>query len=172
MVVLILLTALSQLSLFRPTGRSGAGAGDAAYGSRRRAASAAVHATAAAVAALDEDEGYGAGDPSPGGELEALPFTALEPFVPGLVESSKEPQARGRPLTLNDIGPHLVGRVAEVYWPDEHNPENSLWYLVKIQSVNVADQTASIRYQNGEEEAALSLAEVAKEAHMLLIDTR
>lgn len=99
-----------------------------------------------------------------------MQFTALEPFVPGLVEAAKEPQAPGRPLTISDIGPALVGRVAEVYWPDEDNPEGSLWYLVKIESVDMAGQTASIRYQNGEMEEKLSLAEVAREGHMLLIN--
>lgn len=169
-IIRIRIFTLPALCVFKFPGRS-APIVDPGYGSRRRAASAAVHATAAAVAALDEDEAYA--DPSVrdvgATDLASTQF-ALEPFVPGLVEAAKEPQAPGKPLTLNAIGPALVGRIAEVFWPDDKNPADSLWYLVKIESVNMAAQTASIRYQNGEMEEALSLADVAKEGHMLLIN--
>ena len=73
-------------------------------------------------------------------------------------------------MTEEDIGPNLVGCVAEVFWPDEADPEGSSWYLVKIESVDMQSKTASIRYQNGEMEPTLSLLEVAKEQHMMLIN--
>jgi hypothetical protein len=152
-------------------------------GSRRRAASAAVHKTTAAVAALEEDDTFGTGridapTASVAGtgaiaELGSIPAVAgvlmMEPFVPGLDHSAKEPQAPGQALTETDISPSLVGRVAEVFWPDEGNPEGSLWYLVKIESVDMIQKTASIRYQNGEMEEALSLVEVARDGHMRLL---
>jgi hypothetical protein len=93
----------------------------------------------------------------------------MEPFVPGLDHPAKEPQAPGQALTETDISPSLVGRVAEVFWPDEGNPEGSLWYLVKIESVDMIQKTASIRYQNGDMEEALSLVEVARDGHMRLL---
>ena len=139
------------------------------YGSRRRAASAAVHATAAAVAALDDDDGLYGAVPAPT-DLAVVKYADLEPFVPGLLSAAKQPQAPGRPLTEEDIGPNLVGCVAEVFWPDEADPEGSSWYLVKIESVDMQSKTASIRYQNGEMEPTLSLLEVAKEQHMMLIN--
>ena len=37
-------------------------------------------------------------------------------------------QAPGRLLTHNDVGGGLIGRHAELYWPDDN-----LWYLIKIQ---------------------------------------
>lgn len=149
--------------------RSGAAEGYGS-GSRRRAASAAVHATAAAVAALDDEDMYGANASLPAADLGGLKYAHLEPFVPGLHSAAKEPQAPGRPLTEEDIGPGLVGCVAEVYWPDEVHPEDSLWYLVKIESVDMQTMTASIRYQNGEMEPTLSLMEVARDQHMMLIN--
>lgn len=137
----------------------GAGAG---AGPRRRAASAAVQAIAAF-----EDDDYSARD--------QLPLTAdgeqfvLKPFVPGLAKAAKAPQAPGRLLTEADISPDLAGRVAEVFWPDETDPAESLWYLVRIESIDMGSLTASIRYQNGESEPQLDLVEVAREGHMMLL---
>ena len=37
-------------------------------------------------------------------------------------------QAPGRPLTHHDVNTGLIGRYAELYWP-----EDNLWYLMKIQ---------------------------------------
>jgi hypothetical protein len=91
-------------------------------------------------------------------------------LVPGLAHAAREPQAPGRPLTEQDINQNLVGRIAEVYWPDETNPSGSLWYLVKIESVDLQRMTASIRYQNGEMEPDLSLLEVARDEHMMLVN--
>lgn len=150
----------------KPRAGSARRGGVEGLGSRRRAASAAVQATAAAVAALEEDD-FGR-EPTIVPEMGAYQY--LEPFVPGLAHAAKEPQAPGRALTVPDIGPALIGRIAEVFWPDESNPAGSLWYLVKIESVDMASMTASIRYQNGEMEEQLSLEEVAKEGHMLLLD--
>lgn len=157
----------SHYMLLMGAGRTSAQADG--FGTRRRAASAAVHATAAAVAALDEEDVYGDRQHLAGGGM-PLQFSALEPFIPGLEHAAKEPQAEGTPLTEGDIGPELVGRVAEVFWPDETNPDGSLWYLVKIETVDMARMTASIRYQNGEMEEELNLSDVARDGHMLLID--
>ena len=62
----------------------------------------------------------------------------------------------------------LAGKIAEVYWVSV-KPEESMWYLVKVESVNLAARTACVRYQNGEVEADLNLSEVAQEGHMLLV---
>lgn len=160
-------------------GRSRRGS-EGAYGGtlRRRAASAAVQATAQALAALEDDDPYqnqkmdNVGptvmglDPNPG----VAPLPMLEPFLPGLEHAAKEPQAPGRILTVNDVSPNLVGRIAEVFWLEEGNSDGNLWYLVKIESVDMVRRTASIRYQNGEMEEALSLDDVARERHMRLVD--
>lgn len=138
-------------------------------GSRRRAAAASVHATAAAVAALDDDE-YANGGAVVRNEMDAYQVPAMGELVPGLAHAVREPQAPGRPLTEQDINQNLVGRIAEVYWPDETNPSNSLWYLVKIESVDLQRMTASIRYQNGEMEPDLSLLEVARDQQMMLVN--
>jgi hypothetical protein len=152
--------------------RSNAGAGgDQGYGSRRRAAAANVHATAAAVAALDDDEyANGAGAGVPRTDIDPYQVVGMAELVPGLAHAAREPQAPGRPLTEQDINQNLVGRIAEVYWPDETNPSGSLWYLVKIESVDLQRMTASIRYQNGEMEPDLSLLEVARDEHMMLVN--
>jgi hypothetical protein len=91
-----------------------------------------------------------------------------EPFIPGLKECAKKPQAARRRLTEDDITIALVGKIAEVYWVAD-SPEESMWYLVKVESVDLAAKTACVRYQNGEVEADLNLAEVAHEGHMLLV---
>jgi len=150
--------------------RNNAGGGDQGYGSRRRAASASVHATTAAVAALDDDEYANGGAAIPRADMDPYQVAAMAELVPGLAHAAREPQAPGRPLTEQDINQNLVGRIAEVYWPDETNPSGSLWYLVKIESVDLQRMTASIRYQNGEMEPDLSLLEVARDEHMMLVN--
>ena len=40
-------------------------------------------------------------------------------------------QAPGRLLTYQDVNTGLIGRYAELYWP-----EDNLWYLMKIQVGN------------------------------------
>ena len=92
----------------------------------------------------------------------------LEPFIPGLKESAKKPQAARRRLTDADINPSLVGKIAEVFWVSD-KPEESLWYLVKVESIDLGAKTACVRYQNGEVEADLNLPQVAREGHMLLV---
>ena len=100
--------------------------------------------------------------------MELLPGAPLRPFIEGKKEASKKPQAARRRLTENDISAALVGKIAEVFWVSD-KPEESLWYLVRVESVNVAEKTACVRYQNGEMEMDLNLPQVAKDGHMLLV---
>ena len=125
------------------------------------AAAAAAQQQAAAVAAAKKQQAAPAQDPA----LLAQPIP-LAPFIPGLAESSKEPQAARRKLEEKDIGMGLVGKVAEVFWEEA---DASAWYLVKVESVDLAAKTACVRYQNGEVETNLSLVEAAREGIMLLV---
>lgn len=68
-------------------------------------------------------------------------------------------------MSAQDIGPGLIGRRAELYWPD-----NNLWYLIEIRAVNLGARTASILYTTGEVEE-LDLDEIVKEGHLSLIST-
>jgi len=63
----------------------------------------------------------------------------------------------------------LVGKVAEVFWEDEADASASMWYLVKVESVDLPTKTACVRYQNGEVETNLSLVEAARDGIMLLV---
>jgi len=153
--------------------------GDATTSKRRRGGndtrrrSAAVQATSAVAAAMYEDEDYVdtknveaiVQEEQNGTQFAPLP---LEPFIPGLKECAKQPQAARRRLNESDISMALAGKIAEVYWVSD-KPEESMWYLVKVESVNLAAKTACVRYQNGEVEADLNLSEVAQEGHMLLV---
>ncbi|KXZ56248.1 hypothetical protein GPECTOR_1g216 [Gonium pectorale] len=51
----------------------------------------------------------------------------------------------GRLLKADDVSPALKGRQAELFWPD-----NELWYLVEIISVNAKTKQAKIVYASGE----------------------
>jgi hypothetical protein len=85
------------------------------------------------------------------------------PLVPGLQHSAKKPQAPGRILVVTDINQGLVGRKAEMYWPDDR-----LWYLVEIRHVDPKTRHAQILYTTGEAEH-LDLVQIANDAHMSLI---
>jgi hypothetical protein len=67
-------------------------------------------------------------------------------------------------LQVADIRPELQGRQAEMYWPDDN-----MWYLIEIHTVNVVNKTAIIVYRTGEVEE-LNLSEIANEGHMSLIE--
>ncbi|KAI8100714.1 hypothetical protein M9434_005105 [Picochlorum sp. BPE23] len=147
-----------------------------ADGRRRSAAAAVSQATAMVAAAMYDDDDYldekNAVDDSMmqvdgSAQMQYAPVPS-EPFIPGLKECAKKPQAARRRLTEDDITIALVGKIAEVYWVAD-SPEESMWYLVKVESVDLAAKTACVRYQNGEVEADLNLAEVAHEGHMLLV---
>lgn len=133
-----------------------AAAAAAAAAAQQQAAAAAAAAAAAQQQAAVQDPGL----------LQPIP---LEPFIPGLAESAKEPQAARRRLDEKDIGMGLVGKVAEVFWEDEADASASMWYLVKVESVDLASKTACVRYQNGEVETNLSLVEAARDGIMLLV---
>ena len=44
----------------------------------------------------------------------------------------------GRLMTAADVGPQLVGRQGELYWPDD-----SLWYLVAVQKLDLTTRQAT-----------------------------
>jgi hypothetical protein len=67
-------------------------------------------------------------------------------------------------LQVQDIQTGLQGRQAEMYWPDDN-----MWYLIEIHTVNVVNKTAIIVYRTGEVEE-LNLSEIANEGHMSLIE--
>lgn len=93
----------------------------------------------------------------------AVPF--MKPPPPGYKASATRPQAAGaRYLVATDIGPTLIGRHAELYWPDDN-----LWYLIEIQEVYVDRKEARVLYSTGDFET-LSLEETARDMHMMLID--
>ncbi|GFH19198.1 uncharacterized protein HaLaN_16884 [Haematococcus lacustris] len=80
-----------------------------------------------------------------------MPASSVQPTVPGCI------------LTAADINLALVGRHAELYWPDD-----ALWYLIEIQGVDLVSRMANIMYHSGEVED-LNLAEIVADRHMSLI---
>mmetsp|Transcript_118 Transcript_118/g.418 ORF Transcript_118/g.418 Transcript_118/m.418 type:complete len:261 (+) Transcript_118:498-1280(+) len=97
-------------------------------------------------------------------EAEAVaPAPLFPPAVNGQLTAKDTPLATGRLLAYSDISQSLKGRSAELFWPDDN-----LWYLVKILSVNVRNRTAKIIYETGDVEE-LQLDEIVTEGHMSLI---
>uniref|UniRef100_A0A7S2Z3T3 Alfin N-terminal domain-containing protein n=1 Tax=Chloropicon laureae TaxID=464258 RepID=A0A7S2Z3T3_9CHLO len=78
-------------------------------------------------------------------------------------QASAKPLGIGRLLTEDDIGQDLKGRQAELFWPDDN-----LWYLIEIQSVNAKVKQARIMYTDGSTEE-LDLDEIIRDGHMSLI---
>eukprot|EP00198_Chlamydomonas_reinhardtii_P014339 XP_001703676.1 predicted protein [Chlamydomonas reinhardtii] len=104
----------------------------------------------------------------PGAAAEANnPVPFMRPPPAGYKASSSRPQASTggnvRYLMLEDIGDGLVGRHAELFWPDDN-----LWYLIEIQEVYAAQREARVLYSTGDFET-LSLEETARDMHMVLI---
>lgn len=80
-----------------------------------------------------------------------------------MMTSAPAPQAVGRLLTHADITPALVGRRAELYWPDD-----ALWYVVQFTAVDVSARRAAIAYATGETEV-LNLDDIIADGHMSLM---
>lgn len=68
-----------------------------------------------------------------------------------------------RLIRHEDVSPALKGRQAELFWPDD-----KMWYLVEIHSVNVRGKTAKIIYASGEHEE-LDLEEIIRDGHLALL---
>lgn len=51
--------------------------------------------------------------------------------------ASEQPLQAGQPLTHSEVNPSLVGRQAELLWPDDGK-----WYLVQIQEVDFESKRA------------------------------
>lgn len=81
-----------------------------------------------------------------------------EPYVP-----ADAPSEEGRPLVLEDVSPSLVGRKAELLWPDD-----AKWYLIVFLELDVKSRTAKVCYATGEEEK-LSLDEVIQNKELMLL---
>lgn len=95
-----------------------------------------------------------------------VPF--MRPPPPGYKASATRPQAQSlggdvHYLKPDDIKPDLVGRHAELFWPDDN-----LWYLIEIQNIEVGSKEARVLYSTGDFET-LNLVETAQNMHMVLV---
>eukprot|EP00210_Caulerpa_lentillifera_P009108 g8686.t1 len=86
----------------------------------------------------------------------------------GMAHAANSPQSTGRLLTYHDIATSsssakLAGHSAELFWPDD-----DLWYLIRISSVDPETKTAFIVYTTGETES-LDLDDIVREGHMSLL---
>eukprot|EP00884_Botryococcus_braunii_P016531 jgi/Botrbrau1/3561/Bobra.0078s0018.1 len=97
---------------------------------------------------------------APGDGVAVVEGLVVPPIPPGYEPSAPKPQGPGRLLGYPDIKESLQGKYAELYWPDD-----KLWYLIQIQSVNTITRKAQIAYVTGETEE-LDLMEIVKEGHM------
>ncbi|GAX73109.1 hypothetical protein CEUSTIGMA_g562.t1 [Chlamydomonas eustigma] len=156
----------------------------ATHGARRAAAAAARvqnHGLASTVRTLaytapaavlkqggaetDNEKSGGAAIKSEDVEMQAPPaFLGQRPE--GLQDAAPKLQAAGKYLYPEDINEALVGRHAELFWPDD-----SMWYLIEIQHVNMDTKMSRIMYMTGELEE-LDLAEIARDMHMSIINSQ
>lgn len=83
---------------------------------------------------------------------------------PPRAQAADTPLTSGRLLRTSDITPALVGRQAELFWPDDN-----LWYLVEIAKLDVEGKNATIQYTSGEIED-LDLMEIIENGHMSLLN--
>uniref|UniRef100_A0A7S1SZ37 Alfin N-terminal domain-containing protein n=1 Tax=Tetraselmis chuii TaxID=63592 RepID=A0A7S1SZ37_9CHLO len=93
----------------------------------------------------------------------AEPVMKMERTVSARQPANEFPLPDGRLLAEEDISTSLIGRAAELFWPDDN-----LWYMIKILDVDPGSKQASIMYDTGELED-LDLIEIVKEGHMSLI---
>lgn len=100
---------------------------------------------------------------NPGGEPGMLQFFA--PVDPTMQPDSTRPQARnGHLLTMGEISAELIGKQAEMLWPDD-----AKWYLIRIMHVDIHTRTANIQYVTGETESGLDLTEIVTKKEMRII---
>lgn len=107
--------------------------------------------------------GHAPNKPGTGKKRKQTNATAGAPEPPP-AQAADTPLASGRLLRVSDITPQLVGRQAELYWPDDN-----LWYLVEIAKLDVKERNATIQYTSGEIED-LDLMEIIDNGHMSLLN--
>jgi hypothetical protein len=78
--------------------------------------------------------------------------------------ASAQRDPAGRVLKASEVGPHLVGRFAEMFWPDD-----GLWYVVQIATFDAKSRTAKLFYSTGEVEEEAAVEDIVGEGHMSLL---
>jgi hypothetical protein len=87
---------------------------------------------------------------------------AAVPAAAAQAETQREVPV-GRVATPADVGPALVGRQCEMYWPDD-----STWYLVEVTALDPATREATVLYKTGEVET-LVIDEAVRDEHLRLL---
>ena len=70
-----------------------------------------------------------------------------------------------RPLTMADVNDSLIGRQADIFWP-----EDGRWYQAEISEVNHLRKKASVCYLTTNETEDVNLAEIIHKGHMRLLN--
>lgn len=120
------------------------------------------HLQAAAAAAAAAQQQQQAAEQQYDATAMAVEPLSLPQFA-GKPCSADQPSEDGRMLLFEDINLGLVGRQAELFWPDDGK-----WYLIEIQAVEPASRKANVQYATGETET-LDLDEVVRDGHMSLL---
>lgn len=101
----------------------------------------------------------------PGGAAEPGVVRYFAPVDPTMQPYSTRPQARnGHLLTMGEVSAELIGKQAEMLWPDDEK-----WYLIRIMHVDARARTANIQYVTGETENELDLADIVSKKEMRII---
>lgn len=90
----------------------------------------------------------------------AVPIAPLQ-FTGPIVSDSRNPT--GRPVTADDVSRALIGRQAELFWPDD-----AKWYMTTIVDIDPDTYQAKVQYHTGEFEA-LDLEDVIQDGQLSLL---
>jgi hypothetical protein len=90
----------------------------------------------------------------------AIPIAPIQ-FTGPIVSDSRNPN--GRPVTADDVSRALIGRQAELFWPDD-----AKWYMTTIVDIDPDTYQAKVQYHTGEFEA-LDLEDVIQDGQLSLL---
>lgn len=90
----------------------------------------------------------------------AIPIAPIQ-FTGPIVSDSRNPT--GRPVTAEDVSRALIGRQAELFWPDD-----AKWYMTTIVDIDPDSYQAKVQYHTGEFEA-LDLEDVIQDGQLSLL---
>lgn len=92
------------------------------------------------------------------------PSQARSDGLPETAGGAPQPSPQGRRLTNEMISGDMVGRMGELFWPDD-----AMWYLVKIEKIDLKARTAQMVYVPTGEQENCELDEIIRDGHLMVL---
>jgi len=92
------------------------------------------------------------------------PSSMRQDGLPATAGGAPNPSPEGHRLTAEMVSPDMQGRMGELFWPDD-----AMWYLVRVEKVDLKSRTAQCVYVPTGELENVELEEVIRDGHLMML---